>query len=100
MNLKRRLALIRLNLEPKIEIKLVPICSKLELDKRENTAQVKSKSELKNNEGCCWFSDLKPSLFYLKFSANFSLCAACFYAIDQQQVRLLNPGLAIFKFLF
>ena len=43
MNLKRRMALIRLNLEPKIESKLVPICSKLEPDERENTAQTNSK---------------------------------------------------------
>ena len=39
MNLKRRMALIRLNLEPKIENKLVPICSKLEPVEKENTAQ-------------------------------------------------------------
>ena len=45
------------------------------------------------------FSDLKPSQFFFKFSANFSLCAACFYAIELQQVKMLNLGLAIFEFL-
>ena len=42
MNLKRRMVLIRLNLEPNIENKLVPICSKLETDEGENTAQTNS----------------------------------------------------------
>ena len=51
MNLKRRMALIRLNLEPKIGNNLVPICSKLEPGKKENIAQKKSKPELYNNEG-------------------------------------------------
>ena len=46
MNLKIRMTLIRLNLEPKIENKLVPICSKLEPDERENTSQTKDRKSV------------------------------------------------------
>ena len=41
MNLKRRMALIRLKFEPKRENKLVPIFSKLEPGKKEEAAQTK-----------------------------------------------------------
>ena len=46
------MALIRSNLEPKIQKQLVLICPKYELDEREKTAQTNSKTELKKREGC------------------------------------------------
>ena len=47
MSFKIIMALISLNLQPKIEKNLVLICSRLEPDERENIAQTNSKSELK-----------------------------------------------------
>ena len=46
------MTLIRLNVEPKIENKLVLKSSKLEPERKKKTSQTKSKPELKNNEGC------------------------------------------------
>ena len=48
MSFRRRMALISFNLEPKIENKLVLKSSKLELGKKEEATQTKSKPELKN----------------------------------------------------
>ena len=45
------MALICLNLEPKIE-ELVPKSSKLEPGKKEEAAQTSLKTELKKREGC------------------------------------------------
>ena len=46
MNLKRRMALIRSNLEPKIENKLVLICPKLEPGKKQRQLkQIQNRAE-------------------------------------------------------
>ena len=68
MNLKRIMALIRSNIEPNIEKKLVLICPKLEPGKKEEAAQANLKLELQNNEGCFSFQILSLQHFALIFS--------------------------------
>ena len=93
------MALICLNLESKIE-ELVLINSKIEPGKKEESAQTSLKNRAEEKRRMFLnFQILSLHHFALLF-CNFSLCAASFYSIDQQQVRLFNSDLSSFKFLF
>ena len=70
---------------------LVLICPKSEPEESKDSSKKKKKhSYEKKKEGHNKkFSDLKPSIFYVKNSANNNLCAVCFYAIDHSKSNSL-----------
>ena len=75
-------------------------CPKLEPENKEknNSSNPKNKAEEKKR---MFLNFQILSLHHFAFFfCNYSLCAACFYAIDQKQVRMFNPNFSAFKFLF